>query len=245
MLRTVHRRAVWVVGDLRNVLRDPVLVLYSVIPVLVALLFRFAVPAAAELLRSYAAFDLVPWYPHLTGFLLLMSPLMIGTVYGFLFLDERDLGILTAVAVTPVSREGYLLARLAYPATLSVLLTLAVPALTGLVSVPLPLFLPTALLAAIEAPMAALFLAALAGNKVEGLTLSKLLSFTFLGPIAGFFLPWPWHLAGGLLPPYWVTQAFLSLRAGGVPSLGYLGAGFVIHLILLRMLFRFFRRRVS
>jgi fluoroquinolone transport system permease protein len=93
--------------------------------------------------------------------------------------------------------------------------------------------------------MLALFMAAFAGNKVEGLVLAKGSALLFLAPLALIFLPSGWQLAAGVLPTYWVTRCFVAIYD---PRYGYwisLLAGAVYHGLLFLVLLRRFNRRME
>lgn len=50
------------------------------------LLLAFGVP----LLYQYTGFELAPYYGYVLALTLLMAPFMLGTVCGFLMIDDRD-----------------------------------------------------------------------------------------------------------------------------------------------------------
>ncbi len=52
--------------------------------------------------------DLSPHYRQAGTFFLMLIPMMMGMVYGFILLDERDGGMITAISVTPTGKAGYL-----------------------------------------------------------------------------------------------------------------------------------------
>ncbi|MDQ7793888.1 MAG: ABC transporter permease [bacterium] len=232
-------------ADLRNALRDPLLLVSLALPFILALAFRLGLPAAGELAARWLGADLRPHHPFLAAMLLLSSPLTLGTLAGFVMLDERDENVLGYFAVTPLAKSGSLLHRTLAPIALSFLFSLIVVPLAGLPQPRPSVLIPVALLAAVEATQMALFMGAFADNEVEGLALSKLAGGVMIGPLAGYLAPPPWHWAGGLLPPFWVTQAYLA----GYHSNGrfwlYLGGGALVHALILGWLWRRFDRRVG
>ena len=76
--------------DVKSVARDSMLRWLIGMPIVFALAFRWGVPALNEWLGERYAFDLTPHYPLLTSFLVLMVPTLMGSVVGFLLLDQRD-----------------------------------------------------------------------------------------------------------------------------------------------------------
>lgn len=201
--------------DMRSVGRDPLLRWLTIIPLGLALAARGLLPAALARSAPLLPFDPLPHYGPVMGFALLMlTPVLAGGVAGFLLLDLRDDGVLAALRVTPPTLRGYLAYRLAAPMLLSLALTLAAFVISGLPSGgPLALLL-CALAAAPIAPLFALFLGALAANKVQGFALLKAASVLFALPIAARYLPWGWQPLLALDPLYWPARLYWSLAEG-------------------------------
>jgi len=143
----------------------------------------------------------------ITGFLLLLPSLMVGMVTGFLLLDERDDRILTTVAVTPIGRSGYIKYRMLVTAALGLIYAAAVFPMINFMGVALRLVAPIALVAAMEVPITALFLATFAGNKVEGLALSKGLGIFMIAPVIAYFTECRWETLLGVIPFFWPVTA--------------------------------------
>lgn len=231
--------------DARNLVRDPMLLLITVLPVLVATLMRFLVPLVSGLLMDHLKFDLTPYYPLITSFFFMLAPMMFGWVIGFMLLDERDENILEYISVTPLGKTGFLSYRMGLPVSLSFAMAFVLVFLIGLVPFSLLHILPAALLAALEAPIVALFLAGFAGNKVEGLALGKGMGTAFLAPLAAMFIPVPYQYLAGLLPPYWVAKLFIEtgLDLGSLFLL--ISAGLAVHAFWLIWMLRKFNRRLG
>ncbi len=223
------RLAALLAADGRNLTRDPVLLFVALFFVPLGLAVRFGLPA----LQAWLAQDLTPWLPLLAAFLITTTPLTFGWAAGFLLLDERDEGVLTAFAVTPFSARRFLAWRLALPTAVGFGAALLVLPLAGLGAAPDAL-LAAAAVAALEAPIYALFLASFAANKIEGMALGKMASLFSLGPLA-LLLPWPWQAAGTILPPYWIARTLTD--ASPWPACA---AGLLLHLGLLLLLRRRF-----
>jgi fluoroquinolone transport system permease protein len=231
--------------SLRILLRDPFLRLMALLPFVVALVFRVGVPAADAALAGVidpATFRLSDYYPVISAFLLQLPGLFAGGVTGFSILEDRDEGILSAMAVTPIGRAGYLASRLLFPALLAVVGALIVVPLAGLHRPePIALLLAAAASAPL-APVSALLLATLATDKVEGLAVWKLVGFLFVGPLVQV-LPSAAGAAGWPLASYWATRVYLSGAAGsgsaGSPAGGAAGqaVGFAALAILCAALY--------
>src|SRR5690606_27817765 len=110
--------------DAKNIRRDELLRWIIFAPVVMALLVRFLFPIVLVRAGEILQFDLMPYYEPVTSFMIiLLTPYLAGLVIGFLLLDQRDDGTLTALQVTPLSLNGYLLYRLTMPMLLSIVMT--------------------------------------------------------------------------------------------------------------------------
>lgn len=228
------------VADVRNVQRDSLLRFLLFYPWLLGLLMRFMIPWITVNIAEW--FDLTTYDPLLVGFFgILITPQLAGFVIGFLLLDERDDHTLTALQVTPLTMNRYLTYRLLAPVVIAVASTFIVIPLMGLIDVPLIQMLPVALVAAIGAPIFALILATLAGNKVQGFAVMKGLGIFFLAPFAAWFIPTPWQWLIGVFPTYWPVKAFWVMLDGGNWGL-FVALGLAVSLLWLGVLLRRFNR---
>jgi fluoroquinolone transport system permease protein len=229
-------------GDLKNIRRDGLLLLSLLAPLLFAATMRFGLPLLRDFLFQRTGLDLAEHYSFAMSFLTLMTPMMLGLLAGFILLDERDENLLNYYAVTPLTKTGYFLYRMAAPVIMGFFLAFLLVGLVGLAPVHYGKLVPVVLMASLEGPMFALILGAYAANKVEGLALSKALGISFLAPLAGYLLESRWHLLAGLFPPYWVTQAFLASSQSQAWYAFYTGTGLLYHLLVVYALLRKFSR---
>jgi fluoroquinolone transport system permease protein len=211
-------------------------------PLLLAVLIRWGVPPLAARLMAQFQFDLVPYYPLLMSFVLLMTPMLAGMVIGFLLLDQRDDQTLTALQVTPLTLNGYLVYRISMPIVLSLVITLIIFPMAGLVEIGFVPLLLAALSAAPLAPFYALSLAAIAANKVQGFALTKALGVLLVPPVMAYFVPTPWQWAFGLVPLYWPAKLIWLLHAGETSYWFYLLIGLLYQFLLLIVLLRRFNK---
>ena len=228
--------------DVKNVSRDPLLRWMIFFPLLIAALMRWGVPFISIRVMEDFGFDLVTYYPLVMGFVILMMPYIAGVVIGFLLLDQRDDHTLTALQVTPLTLNSYLVYRVAMPILLSVVTTLFVFLIADLVEIDLVPLLIAELGAAPVAPLFALFLAAFASNKVEGFALMKASGVFLLPPLIAYFVGSGWQLAFGIAPLYWPLKLFWTLQAGEANSWLYLFIGLVYQFLLLSLLLRRFNK---
>ncbi len=232
-------------NDCRRIGKDPVLMAAVFGPVAVTVFARFVFPLLSDSMESRFAFRLADYAGFAVVFLQLIVPLLPGMMAGLLILDERDEHLIGYYAVTPLTRKGYLIYRLFLPSLLCLALFVLFFAGSGIAAAQFENVYTIALLG-LEAPCFALFLAAYAANKVEGLALSKVSGLLFAGPVIAYFAPARWQLFGAWIPTYWPARCYLSGLAGEHPAaLGCFAAGFLFHAVLLCAMMRAFMRRID
>jgi fluoroquinolone transport system permease protein len=231
--------------DARSVARDSLLLWMAVLTPAIGLLFRFAVPPMAAALQENLGFDLPLYYPLVMSILPLAVAGMIGTVIGFLLLDQRDEQTLAALLVTPLSLGTYLRYQLGVLIGASAALSALALALAGLTETSVLQLVLTAALAAPLAPLYALLLGSFAGNKVQGFALVKVLGIVLVPCIAAYFVTGPWQNAFGLIPHYWALKVFWLLDGGATgPAFAHAAVGLVWQALLVGALARRFARVV-
>ncbi len=228
-------------ADFINTVREPMYAFVMIGPVLFGLLFRNLVPFATSLLAERVGFDLTLHYPFIMSFCLMMTPMLLGAVFAFLLLDERDDDILTYMSITPVSKTGYFLYKLGIPTLVSFAYAFVMLEVVRLTPRELVRTAPAAVVAALEAPLLTLFVAAVARNKVEGLTLYKAGGLIMAGAFLGYLLPGGWGWTGAVFPTFWVSKAYLA--ADPVNRLLYFLGGLGYHLAVVTILLRVFSRK--
>lgn len=229
-------------ADLRNLRRDPLLLGVVLVPLLLALVLRFGYPALARLLADRV--ELLAYSDLATAWMLVTSPLLFGFAVGFLLLDERDERVLAAIAVTPLGKRGWLLYRATLPVVWGTAAGFLVLWLGGSLTMSFARFLPVALLAALQAPSIALFLAAFAPNKVQGLALAKAIGILQIAPFAVLLDP-PLRWAAGMTPQFWVAHLVGARHAPAPEYWGGAALALVVHLAWIAVLLRLFERRVE
>lgn len=215
----------------------------SVLPLALAAALRVAAPAALPLLP--ASVDAEAATRVASAVLLLLTPMMFGFVIGLMLLDERDEGVLTAVSLTPVGKAGFVAYRMAVPMLWSVLISLVVVPLAGLVRVAPSRLAAFAVLAGLQAPMLALFLGAFAADKVQGMALAKVGSLLIGVGALVVIAPAPWYWLGAVSPHFWLVRLFLDAGATTGAFTLQLAAALGVHLLVLWGLLRIFRRRAG
>ncbi len=225
--------------DFKNLRRDPMLAWLTVAPVAIALVTRWGMPALTATLRARYDFDLLPYYPLILSFLLVTMPTIVGAIIGFMLLDQRDDGTLSALQVTPLTLRRYLFYRAAAPMVLSLVMTAFAMTVSGLMVGGLAQLLLYSLVAAPLGPLFALFIASTAANKVQGFALMKASGVISWPAIIAWFIPMPWQLAFGLVPHYWMAKV-VWVGEAGERAWPYAAVAILFQLALLRLLMRHF-----
>lgn len=228
--------------DLKSIGRDPMLRGMIIVPVALGLVLRYAIPALTGKLQASYSFDLVRYYSLLMSVVVQFPPLLFGTVVGFLLLDQRDDQTLSALRVTPLPLHHYIAYRILGPILLSVVTTVAMVRLVGLVDISLGAIVMAAVGAAPLAPLMALGMAAFAQNKIQGFALQKASGIFLAPPFFAYFVPFHWQLAFGVLPTFWPYKLWWVLHAGEPYAWLYLAAGLAYQGLLLWLLLRRFHR---
>jgi fluoroquinolone transport system permease protein len=233
--------------DALQVRRDPLLRWTVALPLALALAMRFVLPQLTHRLQAAVDIPIEPWYTPVMGVALLMIvPQLIGMIVGFLLLEQRENGTLSALRVTPVPLRVYAAYRLATPVALCSLATLVALLLAGFDPPTVGGLLLVTAAAASLAPLYALALAAFAANRVQGIALIKVAGGIGMLPLFSLFLAGPPNLLFALVPTYWVARLYWSLT-GAVPDSPWLlvagGALYVTTLLLL--LTRLLERRLT
>lgn len=228
-------------GDFKNIKRDSMLSWLVLMPVILALLIRITVPRLTVWLFETWNFDLTPFYPVImSAVFILAAPVMFGFIVGFLLLDERDDGTLTAMQVTPLTLNRYLAYRVGLPIGLTMIMIPLLFPMTGLITMPVGSLVAIAIVAALEAPIFALLMASYAENKVAGFALMKGMNLVIGLPILAYFFQgtiWEYLLA--IIPTYWPMKTFWVAADGGT-FWGYFVVGLVYHVILLAVFLKRF-----
>lgn len=233
-----HRVGRLLAADARSVWRDPILGVALVMCLAIAPgLAAFAGPIDAV---AAAQFGLAEASRLLVPMVLVLPAMLVAWMVGFLLLEDRDDGVLLAIAVTPVGRAAFFAWRSTMAALLAALFCVygCVLVAPGL---PPAMIVSLAALVGAEAVAAAVILPALARNKVEGLALTKLTNIAAIVPLLAL-LPAPWRYLGGIVPSYWIGELLLVPAGDALPLAATLGLAALVHIAVLVLVFRLARR---
>lgn len=191
------------IGDFKNIRRDPTLLVLLFVPFILLILLRIVIP----LLTSYYP-DLSLYYPVVIALFGLLNASFPGFIVSFILLDEKDLHLLQVIKVTPVSLSGFLLVRLIYMSVIGFLTGFMIIRYNGFYHLSPLESIELSILCMLNAPILLLSMATLAKNKVEGLTYMKAANILLLLPVAVLFITTPYENMLALFPAFWVYKFF-------------------------------------
>ncbi len=228
-----------IVNDIRNIFRDDILKILLFVPMIFILMLRFGLPLLLDYVPVIEAYKFL-----IIGALCLVTASFPAFIVSFIMLDEKDEGIFIMFRVLPMSDLKFFFYRMGFQITFSWIYTLLILLLSGSVEMSLWQKISAAFLFSLLPPVITLVTITFARNKIEGVTIMKLLNFIIFLPVAAFFMDVPWKYLFGVIPVYWSYQIVDIYNNNGMFLLS-LGIGTALHLLVLRFIFRIFMTRIS
>ncbi len=222
--------------DLKNILRDPSLVLICFVPFIMLALLYFGYPALL------AAWPEAAQYSGLgLAMFCITGSVMPGIAIAFAMLDEKDQHLQEVLQILPVSFRHITLLRLTTTFLFGFVSALLMLTFSGIISYSITQTLLLAMLTAAIAPLMAIVPAFYASNKIEGATLSKLLNFLIMIPIPAFLFPGAWSWFMMIFPSWWIYLAFENTEQPPIFALAVAGGLLVfitLATLLIKLIFR-------
>lgn len=206
---------------IKEIYKDAMLAAMTIVPLLLAFLFKFGVPAVEAAIQSKTGLAdfLSPYYLLFDLMIIFSTPILFGYSALMVILEERDLGIMKYLCVTPMGKKGYLFSRLFFLSALSALYAFAIEMFLHISDISVLQILLGCIFSFLTGIWIICLIAVLAANKIEGLAFSKFSGLLLLGPFAAFFVKdWIKYLSG-FLPTFWFTQYCLNDNASGTVAL--------------------------
>ena len=226
-------------NDVKNIRRDSMLLPIIIAPIMLTLLARFGIPAIRIIVLEKLSFDIYPYYDFIALLFLMVIPMMVSIIEGFILLDDKDDEMLSYFAITPLTKSGYLKYRLMSSLIMCFILINLFLLFSNLVKYSFLKFMLLSFLASLEGAIGAIILATFASNKVEGLALSKALSLLILPPAIAYFVKSKLHWLGAFIPHFWMEKSFMAALYGNNFIL-FLTIGLICHILFLYYLIRSF-----
>ena len=193
-------------ADMKMIGRDPILILLMLVPFLAVIFIKMLLYYLMPWLQSELEFDLSIYYGYILGGCFLLSPMMLGTVAGFLMIDEKDGKIFELISITPTGYSGYMAHRLVLPFAGSIIYTLLTYTILNIYTlngISLALII---LLISLESVLVGAILFLFAEDKVQGLTYSKGMGVFIILSMADLFGKAWLSILAGIIPFYWILR---------------------------------------
>ncbi len=231
-------------GDFKNISRDFMLLFILVSPAIIAIAFSLIIPFADRILAAELGFQLSEHYIFIMAFIIMLVPMMYGMMIGFIILEERDENILSYLFVTPLSKAEYILYRTGFAMVMSTAFNIFILYFLDIVEIRLIQSLPVLLLSTLNAILLVLIILVFAENKVEGFAVTKGSGLLFVAPIIGYLLESNLRYLAGILPPYWISESFISIYNGQDNYFIYLFIGLIVYSCWIYFLSKKFSKKV-
>lgn len=206
-MKKIHMRLKY---DIKLIFRDPIMVVFAILPLFLMFLFRFGLPVLFQFIATKTNFMPGLYTNYIFAGALIMTPYMAGTLAGFMMLDEKDGNVLDFILVTPRGFGGYLASRLMGPAILSVFYTLIAFMLFNSKGYSFMLMPGIIVMMILLSSLTALILFSIAKNKVQGLTYAKGLGLLMLPVFFDLINNSMLIKLGYLSPYYWIYDYLVS-----------------------------------
>jgi fluoroquinolone transport system permease protein len=222
--------------DIKNILRDPSLLILLFVPLLIAAVLRWGYPILISEIPEISTYNML-----VLALLSVSAAAMPGIAIAFAILDEKDNFLIDALRVLPVSFGDIIFYRNIAIYSFGSLAAFITISFSGISDGSIVQNIMLSFLAAAPAPLMALIPAFIAANKIEGATLAKAMNFIIVLPLPAFIFTglWTWLLM--IIPAWWIYQAFLN-TANHIMFTVYFTAGIIIHLaafaFLMEVVFR-------
>lgn len=225
-------------ADWRLIRRDGIVFMAWLGPLALLLFLAVALPIG----QRYV--DVSAFLPWVAGFAAALVPYIPGAGVGFMLLDEMDHGLIRFYSISPLGLRGYVFYRLIAAWLPAVVYLALLPILLPWVQGSIAVYVLQAGAAALGAPLMALAIGVLAGNRVEGLAVSKGLGVTLAAPLLPLWVAAPWWWPALLLPPYWVVHGVVRLVSGEGSTIAAATGSVIAHGLWLGVLLRQLNRKV-
>lgn len=192
----------------RNALRQPIFAALLLIPPMLGLVIR---PMPALAARYLPSFDIQQWMPLILSIVAGFPAYLFGFLAALMLLDERDRDLLPALRITPITDRGLLLAKIVPAFLLASAGTPTALLLSGQAGIITPAGIVAAtLIAGPSAVFYTLTASALAGTKVQGISIGKIMGTVLPAPVLLALLPGPWRWGALVFPSSWVGAVFMD-----------------------------------
>lgn len=225
---------------IRQIMKDSMLYVVCIAPLLAGLFFRFGIPRIEILLCSYFNVSSIfaGYYLLIDLFLCILTPFLFCFSSSMVVLTEYDENMAGYLAVTPVGKSGYLISRFLFPATISFIGSILLMCLFALTVWSGFLMVIACILSSILGIATSLLIVSFSHNRVEGMAFSKLSGITMIGLMVPFFLSTNIQYLFALLPSLWIAKLCLE------KNFIFIIPTFLTSIIWILVLYRQFARKL-
>lgn len=194
--------------------RDMMLSVSCLAPVFAGVFFKFAIPYIEAVLTDglHRTAIIAPYYGLVDILLAMLPPAMFCFVSAMVSLEEADEKTAAYLFITPLTKTGYLSARLGLPAVAAFFVTLILLPVFKLTALPSLTILLLTAGATLQGVIVALLILTISSNKLEGVAVAKLATLTVFGAAVPFFIQSNVQYAISPLPAFWIGKAILESR---------------------------------
>lgn len=239
-------------NDAKLFRRDHFLIFMFVFAIIIGIALRYVLPwldsyllEAGVMPGNVTSLRFSDVYPMIIPYMTVYTgATIVGAIYGFMLLDERDDHSIISMMVTPVSINRFVSYRISSAALLAFLVIIIMLYSVNIALLPIWQMMLMAAGGSLTAPIAALFYATVAENKVQGFAYGKFASVAGSAIIIGWFIGDPLQWLFGLFPPFLISKAYWMALAG--QNLWWLALvlGIILQLAVIRVLTKHFNRVV-
>lgn len=225
-------------ADYKQIFREKIMFLLFILPVILICLLKILLIITPIYIEEYLNIDVTDYHSYIISVIFLMIPSLIGTVTGFMMLDDKDGKIYELMSITPIGRNGYLYNRLSIPIIITFIYSFLIRLVIGIASISYGTTLLISILISIQTIIIGLIMFDIADDKVKGLTYAKGLNIIMIFGLADLLNNESVIYIAMLFPSYWITRLIKS------PSFSNIIMSFCIHLLwLFIILGRFYKKK--
>lgn len=194
--------------------RDMMLSVSCLAPVFAGVFFKFATPYIEAVLTDglHRTAIIAPYYGLVDILLAMLPPAMFCFVSAMVSLEEADEKTAAYLFITPLTKTGYLSARLGLPVVAAFFVTLILLPVFKLTALPSLTILLLTAGATLQGVIVALLILTISSNKLEGVAVAKLATLTVFGAAVPFFIQSNVQYAISPLPAFGIGKAILESR---------------------------------
>lgn len=219
-------------SDAKQILREPIMLLLFFVPLIIYLVFKFIIMFLIPVIDINFGINFMNYKQYILAIAVILGPEMLGTVTGFLMIDDRDARITELMYITPVGYKGYIINRLSLPFIFGVIYTFICYSIINIVELNIFTIGILAILSGIEGIIIGSLLFKLAEDKVKGLVIAKALSGVMLFSLADI-LGEKWiSLFASIFPFYWISKVIC------VQNINSIVIALLIHVVWLLVLIK-------